>query len=340
MRVLITGGTGSVGRAVVDLCVAQGWEARVIGRRSDMDIPGAEYRSCDITNFNDVREAIRDCQLVVHLAAIPSPMRFPGPDVFQINVSGTYNVFEAAAAEGISRVVQASSINSFGCFWGTVDIRPQYLPVDEAHPTFTTDVYSFSKNVIESIGDYYWRRDGISSLALRLPGVRSWEQISGDDARQRRQHMQTLVAEFAAQSEAEQAARLAAIRAATVKFRQQRQMEYPQSKDGFQLEGFSDDPLWRAYALDRFNFWAYVDNRDSAQSIVKGLTADYEGSHILFINAADNSLNIDSKTLARLFFPEVTEFKSDLAGTETLVSIEKARQLIGYEPEYAVSDLD
>ena len=47
----------------------------------------------------------------------------------------------------------------------------EYFPIDEQHPTFTTDSYSFSKQVMEEIGAYFWRREGISSVLLRLPGV-------------------------------------------------------------------------------------------------------------------------------------------------------------------------
>ena len=82
--------------------------------------------------------------------------------------------------------MQASSINAFGCFWGNTDITPRYLPIDEAHPTYTTDPYSFSKTVIEEIGDYYWRREGISSVALRLPAVWSQARMESDEARRRR----------------------------------------------------------------------------------------------------------------------------------------------------------
>ena len=88
-----------------------------------------------------------------------------------------------------------------------------------------------------------------------------------------------------------------------------------------------------AYNFDRLNFWAYVDEKDSAQSIEKGLTADYEGSHALFINAATNWLDYDSQTLAHLFFPEIGQDKVALHGADALVSIAKARALIHLKTE-------
>lgn len=336
MKVLVTGGTGAVGVATVERLVQHGWEVRVVGRRKGFDIPGAEYQVCDITNYDDVRDKIRGFDTVVHLAAVPNPRVVPGPEVFRINALGTYNIYEAAAAEGIKKLVQASSINAFGCFWGNQDIIPQYLPIDEAHPTYTTDPYSFSKTVIESIGDYYWRREGISSVALRLPAVWSEERYASEEARQQRQKTRALLDEFAAQPEAERRARFAKVQQNITKVRREKIMEYPAAAQGWKPENFGEDPLNFAYNFDRLNFWAYVHERDSAQSIEKGLTADYEGSHELFINAATNWLGYDSNKLAALFFPEIDPSNVHLQDAEALVSIAKARELIGFDPEYTV----
>jgi NAD(P)-dependent dehydrogenase (short-subunit alcohol dehydrogenase family) len=338
MRVLITGGTGAVGKATVERCVRNGWDVRVVGRRANMDTPGAEYQTCDITNYEDVRNQVRGFDAIVHLAAIPNPRVSPGPEVFRANALGTYNIFEAAAEEGIKKLINCSSINAFGCFWGNVDITPKYLPIDEAHPTYTTDAYSFSKEVIEDIGDYYWRREGISSVALRLPAVWSRDRMDNPEARQQRQRTRQMLDELAALPEGQLMDRLAQTRKTINEVRAQKIMEYPAAAEGFKPEMFGSDPLVWAYNFDRLNFWAYVDERDSAQSIEKGLTAPYEGSHALFINASTNWLHYDSKTLARLFFPEVTEFKTALEGAEAIVNIGKARSLIGFDPEFEVQD--
>ncbi len=334
MKVLVTGGIGAVGKAVVERLLHDGWDVRVIDRRPAAAMVGVDYQVCDITNYADVREKVRGCQAIVHLAAIPNPIAVAGPELFPINVTGTYNVFEAAAAEGIRRLVQASSINAFGCFWGNHELEVDYFPIDEAHRTYTTDVYSFSKELVEDIGAYYWRREGISSLAMRFPGVWSRERIASPEVRQRRDQARAAIDEFAAQPEAERATRLAALQQATLAFRAQKQMEYSPGQVGIKRDGFSDDPLWPVYAFERFNFWAYVDERDAAQSIAKGLTADFTGTHALFINAENNSLGYDATTLAKLFFPDATQWKQPLDGDESLVNITKAKALIGYAPEY------
>ena len=335
MKVLITGGTGRIGKITVARFLRSGHNVRVLDMTEEADIDGAEYVACDIRDFEATREAVRGCDAIVHLAAIAAPMRVSGHKIFDINVAGTFNVFEAAAAEGIGRIAHASSINAFGCFWGTVDIRPDYLPIDEAHPTYTTDAYSFSKQMVEEIGDYYWRRDGIASTAFRFPGVYKAAFLTDEERQERAKQTREAIDEFAALPEDARAQRLATLREATVAYRGARHMEFPKAQNGF-AEGPIDDPLWYQYAHQRFNFWAYIDERDAAQSLERGVTAEYEESHALFANAENNSLGYDSSKLAALFFPEIEPAQRRLSGTQSLVSIEKARELIGFEPEHSV----
>ncbi|MFW6163258.1 MAG: hypothetical protein ACODAJ_10865, partial [Planctomycetota bacterium] len=63
-----------------------------------------------------------------------------------------------------------------------------------------------------------------------------------------------------------------------------------------------------------------------------------QGSEVLYITDRHNSLDYDAETLARLFFPEATARSEGLEGTASLISIDKARRLIGYEPEHPVTD--
>jgi hypothetical protein len=87
------------------------------------------------------------------------------------------------------------------------------------------------------------------------------------------------------------------------------------------------------------NFWASLDARDAAQALEKGLTAEYKGSHPLYINDSENAAGLDSERLARLFFPQTTRRTHPLQGRETLVSIDRARALLGFEPEHHISDV-
>jgi len=65
------------------------------------------------------------------------------------------------------------------------------------------------------------------------------------------------------------------------------------------------------------------------------LTADYEGAHPLFVTQAQNVAGVDSEALIQLFYSNISERTRPIVGNESLVSIERARKLIGFEPEYS-----
>ena len=118
MRILVTGGIGNVGRTLVAQLVQHGHQVKVVDRHEPVEIAGAEYAQCDITDFGALRAQVRGQEGVIHLAGIPNPNGASGPEIFRINCAGTYNVYEAAAQEGIKRVACASSINAFGFNFG------------------------------------------------------------------------------------------------------------------------------------------------------------------------------------------------------------------------------
>ncbi|PWU09458.1 MAG: hypothetical protein C5B47_03370 [Verrucomicrobia bacterium] len=336
MKVLVTGGSGLIGHAVTKRLVQHNWDVRLLDAEIGERIPGVEYVTCDILNFDDVRVAMRGRQAVVHLAAIPRPGLAPGEKVFAVNVSGTFNVFEAAAAEGIKRVVHASSINALGVSFSLTDIVVEYLPIDEEHPAYTTDPYSLSKQLVEDIGAYYWRRDQISSVALRFPGVHREGRLKDEQFLRYRKKAYEAIVELAALDRAERERKLAPIRERALAWRKQRPMEFRGETPAPLKRESPEDILFHIYAVDRFNFWASVDERDAAQAIEKGLTASFDGAHPLFISDNHNWLGYESKALAELFFPHLNETQVALSGTVSLLSIEKARRLIGFEPEYSL----
>ena len=91
-------------------------------------------------------------------------------------------------------------------------------------------------------------------------------------------------------------------------------------------------PPERMLMFGRDDFWAIIDAEDAAQAIEKGILAEYEGSHPLFVNADVNSAGVPTRVLADLYFPEVTTWRREVNGQRALVSIERARELIGFEP--------
>lgn len=336
MRVLITGGTGLIGKTTCEHLLMKGWQVRSLDLVLLKEPDDIEHVQGDILHFEALLKAMENCDAVVHLAALRSPTMAQASSIFHVNAAGTFNVFEAAAKSGIRRVVQASSINAYGFYYGTVEHAPRYLPVDEDHPTLTTDPYSFSKQIDESIGAYFWRRDGISSAALRFPAVLSPGYGDREDVRARRSEARQAIDDLAALPIGKRRTQMARLRRLDREWRAGRPFDYRPNDSPLSAFAESAEPLSRIFEFDRPNFWAALDVRDAAQSIEKCLTAGYDGAHPLFINDRRNYLGYDGRALARLFFPNVRRFTADLAGPAALVSIERARALIGFEPEYSV----
>ena len=227
--------------------------------------------------------------------------------------------------------MQASSINALGLYYGVRTTDPLYFPVDEQHPHLSSDAYSFSKWIVEAIGEYFWRREGISSVALRLPGVvpprwrQHWGEVLGKNE---------LVDRLLALPEVERRAWVSETLAELDELRRQRMMESRAFTERLfgPSANFPHDKRW--LLASRNNMFTLIDARDAAQAVEKGLTAGYEGAHALFVNDKNNTTGCDSEVLLDLFFPNVKERTRPITGKESLVSIEKARHLIGFEPEF------
>lgn len=332
MRVLITGGAGHVGVPICEKFALNGWDVHVIDAAPEPQIEGLSYAQCDIRDFASLSRQVESCDAIVHLAAIPSTMTHPDATLFGINVAGTYNVFEAAERAGIKRIAQASSINAFGGYWGCDDRQYDYFPLDEAHPLHTTDAYSFSKQLVEEIAAYYQRRSGIDSISFRLPAVWSDATIAEQNLRENLLQRRQLLDEFIHKPPSEQRDKLAEASARALDLRARRVQEYDAVSAGaFDREAI-DDWLLRAWFFDRFNYWAFIHTDDSTQAFEKAITADFRGAHALFVNSDLNYLKADSEALLSLFFPDVSRRSKTIQGADSLVSIDRSRDLIGFAP--------
>ncbi len=329
MNVLVTGGAGRVAKAIVERLVRGGHSVVAMGRTPGRAVPGARYVQGDITDIASVLSALDGITHIVHLAAIPWPGGAPPSEVFRINAQGTFTVYEVAARKGIRRVVTASSINAFGYNFGCRGFPIQYLPVDEALPGMTTDAYSFSKQVAERIGDYAWRRDGITSLSVRIPLVVAAERSEREPVQAHAERCRQSLESLMAMSESARRERIDGWLAQRERVRRERLMEAGPAARAY----VHPDPLM----IGETDFWTRIDERDCAKVTELGLTADYEGSEVVFANDEHNITGLPSTTLASLFFPEARLREDRLRGTHTLVSIEKVRKLLGFEPDYSVS---
>lgn len=95
---------------------------------------------------------------------------------------------------------------------------------------------------------------------------------------------------------------------------------------------FDADPKAR-----RWNLWGYIDARDGAQAVVRALAYEPRGFDRFIIANADTVMSRSSADLAAAEFPDVPVVK-ELGEHETMLSIDKARRLLGYEPEFTWRD--
>src|SRR3712207_4091147 len=120
MRIVVTGGSGKAGRAVVRDLLEHGHEVLNVDLVPSPDSWTSRYAPAtllpaDLTDFGQALEAIgggevmSGVEAVVHLAALPSPRHGTPDRIFRTNITSTHAVFSAAARLGLQRVVWASS---------------------------------------------------------------------------------------------------------------------------------------------------------------------------------------------------------------------------------------
>ncbi len=177
MRIAVTGGSGRLGRAVIDLAVERGHDVVSIDRTTPNEHRAdSTHRSADTTVFDDFIHAAKGAEALVHLAAYVRPGTVPDHVVHNTNVTSSYNALSVAVELGMTRVCLASSVNAIGGNYSR-EPRYDYFPVDEAHPTYTEDSYSLSKWIAEQQADNIARRHEHMSIAsLRLHALRDRPQ--------------------------------------------------------------------------------------------------------------------------------------------------------------------
>jgi nucleoside-diphosphate-sugar epimerase len=164
LKVVVTGGSGRIGRYVI---------RELLGKHEvtdfDMKKPekGIEFVVGDITRLEDCMKAFKGADVVVHLAAIPDPLKDPPERVFRMNVMGTFCVLEAAANCGVKKVVATSSDSALGFIFSKRPLVPEYFPMDENHPLRPQDPYGLSKLIDEEICRSYSAAYGIETICLR-----------------------------------------------------------------------------------------------------------------------------------------------------------------------------
>ena len=276
MRIVVTGGNGKLGRAVVTGLGEAGHEVFVldaVGQRTD------NFTRIDLTNYGSVVDAFgsvdnryESLDAVVHLAAIPAGGLETDAATFHNNMNSTFNVFQAARRNGIKRIVYASSETLLGIPF-TID--PPYVPLDEEYPSRPESMYSVVKHLEEELAIKLCRWDP----ELSITGLRFSNVLDETD--------------------------------------------------------YVNQPQWEADpSMRRWNLWGYIDTRDGAQAVLRALENAGPGFETFVIANADTVVTRPSADLVAEYFPNV-ELKRPLEGNETVLSIDKARRLLKFEPQHS-----
>ncbi len=185
MRILFTGGSGKAGRHVIPYLLARGHRV-VNADLVPLDVPGVDNLTVDLTESGQVFNAMTSYadfdelepgtgvprfDAVVHFAAIPRILLKPDNETYRVNTLSTYHVLEAAVKLGIKKVIFASSETTYGVCFADGEIKPDYVPVDEQHPTLPHDSYGMSKVVNEATARSFQARSGYDIYGLRINNV-------------------------------------------------------------------------------------------------------------------------------------------------------------------------
>jgi nucleoside-diphosphate-sugar epimerase len=168
MRVVVTGGNGKAGRWVVRDLREHGHSVLSVDLRHDPWEWDDRCRIAELTDYGQAVEVLAGADAVVHLAAIPAPGIRPAADTFRINITSTYNVFAAAEANGVGRVVWASSETVLGL---PFDTPPLYAPIDEAIEPRPESSYALSKLASETLAAQFARKTGTPHVGLRISNI-------------------------------------------------------------------------------------------------------------------------------------------------------------------------
>ncbi|MDQ3735189.1 MAG: NAD-dependent epimerase/dehydratase family protein [Actinomycetota bacterium] len=171
--VFVTGGAGFIGLHVLPMLLDRGHKVRVFdnmfrGAREDLApflaTGDVELIDQDVRYGGAVHAAMQGCQDVIHLAAVSINKSQADPhESIDVNMVGSNNVFAAAAAHGVRRVVYASSASVYG--------DPESLPMLEDDRLRPLTPYCISKLAGEHLADFYRRRSSFSWIGLRFFNV-------------------------------------------------------------------------------------------------------------------------------------------------------------------------
>ncbi|WP_299284381.1 NAD(P)-dependent oxidoreductase [uncultured Tateyamaria sp.] len=192
MRVLFTGGSGKAGKWAIRHLQAQGHRVVNLDQvPSGLDCCELLVDLCDagqvigaMSQFTDGAEldegtGVPTYDAVVHFAAVPRVMIGTDGECFRQNTLSTYNVIEAAVKVGIPKVIFASSETTYAICFADGEVKPEFVPIDETHPTVPHDSYAMSKVCNEMTAKSFQARTGCDIYGLRINNVIEPDEYAG-----------------------------------------------------------------------------------------------------------------------------------------------------------------
>ncbi len=190
MKVLITGASGKLARFVIRELVDE-YELILTSRnKPPEEFSNIPWVKADLTCFEDCQRAVKGVDFVQHIGAQPQPSDHPKlrkdfeargvpfDSTFKTNLLGTYYLLHSAMEAGVQTFVMTGSNCTFGHGFRISDtpFPFKYLPIDENHPCYPEDSYSFSKKAGEDLLATYSRAYGIRTYVTRPSGIRTEPQ--------------------------------------------------------------------------------------------------------------------------------------------------------------------
>lgn len=172
-KILVTGADGFIGSHLVEEMVKQGYSVKAFVYYNSFNTWGwldtlsldimkhVEIFQGDIRDPHGVKEALKGCDAVFHLAAlIAIPFSYHSPDAYvDTNIKGTLNVLQAARELGIERVLVTSTSEVYG--------TAQYVPIDELHPYQGQSPYSATKIGADRLAESFYRSFNLPVTVVR-----------------------------------------------------------------------------------------------------------------------------------------------------------------------------
>lgn len=173
MKILITGADGFIGSHLTEVLVEQGYDVRAFVLYNSFNSWGWLDRSpkhiCnsldvfagDIRDPHGVKEAMKGCDAVLHLAAlIAIPYSYHSPDTYvDTNIKGTLNVLQSARELGVRRVIHTSTSEVYG--------TARFVPITEEHPLQGQSPYSASKIGADQLAYSFYASFGLPVVIAR-----------------------------------------------------------------------------------------------------------------------------------------------------------------------------